>query len=190
MSSYKNLEDIKKEFNKRIEEQKTLLEAWEKVERATKKDGSNFVALAKNFKNATIKNNEYVLRPSKKIHVYGITKNNKYVDDSIETNELVKYAKRHIDADRILKESYLEPWYEKTVDEIFEDIEERKETLRKNIKNFEEEIKISEKYYNMVNIHLESIHNILNELSVKKPNSNFLSLRYALEDVVKNHYFR
>ena len=190
MSNYKNLEDIKKEFKKRIDEQKTLLEAWEKVERVTKKDGSDFVALAKNFKNATVKNNEFVLRPSKQIQIYGITKNNKYVDDSIETTELVKYSKRPVDADRVLKESYLEPWYEKTVDEIFEDIEAKKEILKKNIKNYEQEILVSEKYYMLIECHLESIHNILNELSAKGQNSGFLSLRYALEDIVKNHYFR
>lgn len=190
MSNYKNLEDIEKEFKKRIDNHAALLEAWEKVERVTKKDGSDFKALSKNFNNATVIVNEFVLRPSKKIRVYGRTKRNDFVEDYVETTDLVKYSKRHIDADRILKESYLEPWYEKTVSEIFEDIEAKKEYHKKAIEGYEKQIKDASLYYNRIAFKMSEIHEILNSMCVKgKSSSEFLSLRYALEDIVKNYYF-
>lgn len=191
MSSYKNLEDIKKEFEKRIDNHAALLEAWEKVERVTKKDGSDFKALSKNFNNATVIVNEFVLRPSKKIRVYGRTKRNDFVEDFVETTDLVKYSKRPVDAARILKESYLEPWYEKTVDEIFEDIETQKEYHRKAIEGYEKQIQEANFYYDIISAKMEEIHKVLNNMCEKGKSSNeFLSLRYALENIVKNYYFR
>ena len=192
MNKYDKLEDIKKEFNKRIDEHETLLKAWEKVERLTKKDGTNFAILSKNFKNATVRNNEYSLRPDKQIHVYGITKNNAYIGEDISTTDHAdRYDGRAIAPERIIKESYLTPYYIKTVDEIFEDIEAKKEYHRKAIEGYKKQIEKSKEYYDKVNEKLLEIHDIFNNMTSKGTSSNeFLSLRYALEDVVKNYYFR
>lgn len=192
MSGYKNLEDIKKEFSKRIAEHETLLEAWEKVERVTKKDGSNFAALGKNFKNAKIRENQYSIRPDKLLTVYGWTSDNRYIEEDINTTDHAdRYNGRAIDPERIIKESYITPYYIKTVDELFEDIEAKKEYHKKAIEGYKKQINESQFYYDQIAGKMIEIHNVLNSMCKKgKPSTEFLSLRYALEDVVKNYYFR
>lgn len=118
----KSLDEIKTELAKRLDAAETLRAAWEKVERCRKKDGSDFVALAKNFKNAGVYDSQYSMVPEKEIRVFGFSKFSGYVDDSVRNRELARYSKREVSADRIKKESFLEPYFYLTVDEIFEEI--------------------------------------------------------------------
>lgn len=53
---YFKLEELKEKLNKRIENINAEINAWQKVEILTKKDGSAFKQLQKNFKNAKITN--------------------------------------------------------------------------------------------------------------------------------------
>ena len=52
MSNYYNLEGIKTELNKRLSYEKSILKAWENVTFPTKKDGTQFKAMSKNFDGA------------------------------------------------------------------------------------------------------------------------------------------
>ena len=184
----KSIEQIKKELQERIEEKEALLQAWENVERLTKKDGSDFSVLSKNFKNATVKEKEFSLTPSKKIQVYAQTKSFKYVNDDIETVELVKYSKIQPEAERIIKEPCLEAYFFLTVSELFDKIAERIETIKQQIISYERQFKNAGLYYYQIVSKMEEIGDLLDRVS-EKPNGNALYLRYQLEDVVKNYYF-
>ena len=56
MEKIYNVEDAKKRIEKRIAYYAERIEAWKKVERIRKKDGSDFANLAKNFTNCKIEN--------------------------------------------------------------------------------------------------------------------------------------
>lgn len=53
-----SLNSIKRELKDYIEENKALLEAWERVTYLTKKDGTPFKSMSKNFNNAIYKRKE------------------------------------------------------------------------------------------------------------------------------------
>ena len=53
-----SLNSIKRDLKDYIEENKALLEAWERVTYLTKKDGTPFKSMSKNFNNAIYKRKE------------------------------------------------------------------------------------------------------------------------------------
>ena len=53
-----SLDSIKRDLKDYIEENKASLEAWENVTYLTKKDGTHFKSMSKNFTNATYKRKE------------------------------------------------------------------------------------------------------------------------------------
>ena len=53
-----SLDSIKRDLKDYIEENKASLEAWENVTYLTKKDGTPFKSMSKNFTNATYKRKE------------------------------------------------------------------------------------------------------------------------------------
>lgn len=117
-----NLDAIKTELRKSIDRAETLKAAWEKVERCTKKNGEDFAALAKNFKNASVYDSAYSMVPEKEIRVSGFSKYSGWISDEIKNRELARYSKKEVAPDRIIKESFLAPYFYLTVSEMFDDI--------------------------------------------------------------------
>lgn len=54
MSNYYNLDGIKTELEKRLSYEKSILKAWENVTFPTKKDGTPFKVMSKNFDGAEL----------------------------------------------------------------------------------------------------------------------------------------
>ena len=185
----KDLESIIKELEKRIDEHRALLEAWQRVKRLYKKDGSSFSVLSKNFENAKIEDEPYSLYPVKIVKVWNCGKSGKYYNEDIRCTQIVRYSKREIEQSRIIKETLLEDRYNLTVDEIFEDIAARVEHHKKRIEELQNQIVMAEKYYNLVQNKMQEVKTILDEVCNNKVQGKNLDLRYALEDVVKNYYF-
>ena len=185
----KDLKNIVKELENRIDEHEALLEAWQNVKRLHKKDGSDFSVLSKNFENAKIEDEPYSLYPVKIVKVWNCGKSGKYYNEEIKCTQIVRYSKREIEPSRIIKETLLEDRYDLTIDEIFEDIATRIEHHKNRIEELQNQIVMAEKYYNLVVEKMQEVKAILNEVCADKVNGNNLDLRYALEDVVKNYYF-
>jgi len=185
----KNLEQIKKELQNSIEECNAKIAAWENVKRVTKKDGSDFSTLSKNFENAKIVTADYSIRNEKQIRVSGWTENRKFVDDYFSIVPCVKNVKFEVAPDRQIKESFLEPYFYMTVEEIVEAIENRIAMWKEYVESYEEQLRIADHFYILIENELEKISEILDAVSDKR-NSKNLSLRYALEHKVKEHYFR
>lgn len=57
-----SLNSLKRDLKDYIEENKALLEAWERVTYLTKKDGTPFKSMSKNFNNAIYKSPDLYLR--------------------------------------------------------------------------------------------------------------------------------
>lgn len=138
-------ENIKKELEKKLDYHKALLEAWQKVTRNYKKDGKPFQDLQKNFNNARVYNKAYSMKPEKEIRVDTCTKLNGYINESVDNCELAKYTKFTPDESRIIKESFLEPYFYLTLEEIEAKIEERKAYHEKRIAELEKAIKENKK---------------------------------------------
>lgn len=152
-----SLDNILTELRKRLDTVNTKISAWEKVERNRKKDGSDFASLGKNFKNATLYDSQTSLVPEKAITVHAWSQFSGYVEDDIKNRALVRYEKnRQIPEGRIIKESYLEPYYYKTVDEIFEDISCRIAGLKRQKEEIESDIENAEQVFNLFKARIDT----------------------------------
>ena len=185
----KDLKNIVKELENRIDEHEALLEAWQNVKRLHKKDGSDFSVLSKNFENAKIEDEPYSIYPVKIVKVWNCGKSGKYYNEEIKCTQIVRYSKREIEPSRIIKETLLEDRYDLTIDEIFEDIATRIEHHKNRIEELQNQIVMAEKYYNLVQNKMQEVKTILDEVCDNKVQGKNLDLRYALEDVAKNYYF-
>lgn len=185
----KTLEDIKKELTSTLKEHEALLQAWNNVNRLYKKDGSSFSVLFKNFENATIKDEPYSIYPAKEVKVF-VDYEGKYYNEEINCTQLVRYSKRKVDESRIIHESCLEDRYNLTIDEIFEEIELKKEYHKKRIEELNKQIEMAKSYYKKVTDKMEEVKTVLDGLCDKNGNRENLDLRYDLEEVVHEYYFR
>lgn len=183
------LEDIKKELTRTLKEHEALLQAWNNVNRLYKKDGSSFSILSKNFENANIQDEPYSIYPAKVVEVF-ICCEGKYYNEEIKCTQLVRYSKRKVDESRIIHESFLEDRYNLTVDEIFEEIELKKEYHKKRIEELNKQLEMAESYYKQVLIKMEEIKTILDTLCDQHGDRENIDLRYDLEEVVHEYYFR
>lgn len=185
----KTLEDIKKEFAITLKEHEALLQAWNNVNRLHKKDGSSFSILSKNFENANIQDESYSIYPAKVVKVF-ICYEGKYYNEEINCTQLVRYSQRKVDESRIIHASYLEDRYNLTVDEIFEEIELKKEYHKKRIEELNKQLEMAELYYKQVLIKMEEVKTVLDTLCDKSGDRKNIDLRYDLEEVVHEYYFR
>ena len=185
----KDLKNIVKELENRIDEHEALLEAWKRVKRLYKKDGSSFSILSKNFENATIQDESYSVYPAKVVKVF-IGHEGKYYNEEINCTQLVRYSQRKVDESRIIHESCLEDRYNLTIDEIFEEIELKKEYHKKRIEELNKQLEMAESYYKQIIIKMEEIKTILDTLCDKHGDGENIDLRYDLEEVVHEYCFR
>lgn len=176
----KNLKELTNELSNRVEEATTKKELWEQVERVSKKDGADFSALSKNFKNANVRDYQYSLRPNKEIYVCGRTSTGKWVEDNVKQTDLVKYAKRKIDPSRAIKESYLEPYYYLTVDEIFEEINAKIEYYTNRIEELNKQINGAEKAFAIISEKCDELTEILNNINNEQGKDLYYQLRECI----------
>ena len=122
------LKDVIEKQAKEISEAEALAKAWANVEFPTKKDGTEFQSLQKNFTNCTIDTKSYAMfNFEKEIKVWSRTNDGSPVYDSIDTYQSVnKYDKNEraeAHPERVVKPSqYLVPFYLKSVEDIRADI--------------------------------------------------------------------
>lgn len=167
---HKSIDDIRNNLQKYINDYTAKIAFWGNVQRVYKKDGSAFAVLSKNFVNCRF----YSEFGDTKISVSGRTSTGDYVSDYINI--------AHTDYKGVKT-------LEMNADEIETAIQELITKYQLYIADHSEEITMLDDCYNALQAKLDDIHALLNSISGKKPNSRHLSLRYALEDVIKNYYF-
>lgn len=197
MKNYYNLDGIKTMLRKEIAKNETLLEEWKKVKFVTKKDGTPFANMSRNFENAKYHKNDYVLQDGEyTLSVGGFCKLNGYVKDEILCYQLVKYL---TDEAMILKtqnympkQSYLEQVYCYDLNDIKKAVFDRIDHLEKRIITLNNELGIVEKCFNdFVKAYSESVKTL--ECACAEAGTVGFSgtrndIYYAILDTVQNNY--
>lgn len=117
--------ETKKALERDLDLHESLLKAWQKVTRIYKKNGEPFANLGKNFEGAKFYDENYTLIKGKELTVTTQTAKNGYQSEAIRDYELAKYTKFNPDESRIIKESFLEPYFYLTADEMEKKIKEK-----------------------------------------------------------------
>lgn len=163
---YRNIEDIEKEMDKRIAETGAFLEAWQNVTFPTKKDGTPFKNMSKNFKGAKFVPNPYAMQAHEnELEIYACARNTGYIKDTISCYEIVKYMSNSDKPTR--KPENLAPKVSMLNQIYIYDMEDIKEAIANRI---------------------EYLANRLEDLKKQKENAKtaFTNYKKAIEEVRKN----
>lgn len=189
MSNYYNLEGIKTELNKRLSYEKSILQAWENVTFPTKKDGTPFKVMSKNFDGAKLYLDNFARRDyEKRLKVNTFDDLNGYISEDINCYNQVKYISDKSKLEKVSnimpKEPMLEQMYVYDLDDIKEEIQKTINRHKENIVSLEKQINQAEKAYNnFVADYKKAIENL-----VETCGANDNSLFYAVRDTVKERY--
>ena len=188
MSNYYNLEGIKTKLNKRLSYEKSILQAWENVTFPTKKDGTPFKIMSKNFDGAKMYHDDIAWHDyEKKLKVGAFDDLNGYIDESISCYEKVKYItdKSMLEkTENIMpKEPMLEQVYVYDLNDIKNEIAKTIKRHKENIVSLEKQIDQAEKAYNDF---VEAYRKAIQELEENAGDET--SLFYAVRDTVKTRY--
>lgn len=189
MSNYYNLDGIKTELNKRLSYEKSILQAWENVTFPTKKDGTPFKVMSKNFDGAKLYLDNFAWRDyEKRLKVNTFDDLNGYISEDINCYNQVKYISDKSKLEKVSnimpKEPMLEQMYVYDLDDIKEEIQKTINRHKENIVSLEKQINQAEKAYNdFVADYKKAIENL-----VETCGANDNSLFYAVRDTVKERY--
>lgn len=192
MSSCYNLDGIKTELKKELETKIALLEAWENVTFPTKKDGTPFSSMSKNFNGAKYHAGDYAMQPGEnKLTVYTSTKLSGYINDTIDCYNLICDMKNENQLAKtqnyMPKQSYLKQVYCFDMEDIKEAITNRIAQLEKDIDRLNNEIENAE---NVFNTFRSAFGNALEQLAkdTEKTGENYSDLFYLVKDTVIERY--
>ena len=191
MASCYNLDGIKTNLKKAIEEREAILKAWENVTFPTKKNGKPFAVMSKNINGATYKVGEYALT-SDNVELKVVANNNyKWTTDSIDCYTLVRYLK---DKNKIAKtENYmpkqpcLEQIYKYDLEDIKEAVNNRIEFLKESVESLKKQLEIADKAYITFKNAYESALLILDSVTDTK-RDEYSYLKSNILDTVKERY--
>lgn len=189
MSNYYNLEGIKTELNKRLSYEKSILKAWENVTFPTKKDGTPFKVMSKNFDGAKLYLDNFAWNDyEKRLKVNTFDDLNGYISEDINCYNQVKYISDKSKLEKVSnimpKEPMLEQIYVYDLDDIKEDIKKTINRHKENIMSLKKQIVQAEKAYNdFVADYKKAIESLIETCG-----ANDNSLFYAVRDTVKTRY--
>lgn len=189
MSNYYNLDGIKTELEKRLSYEKSILKAWENVTFPTKKDGTPFKVMSKNFDGAKLYLDNFAWHDyEKKLKVNTFDNLNGYISEDINCYNQVKYISDKSKLEKVSnimpKKPMLEQVYVYDLDDIKEDIKKTINRHKENIMSLEKQIVQAEKAYNdFVADYKKAIENLIETCG-----ANDNSLFYAVRDTVKTRY--
>ena len=191
MNGFYNLDGIKTELAKSLEEAKVKKEAWEKVTFITKKDGKPFSILGKNIVGAKISVKPYNMQIGENVLTVYSNSGYKYISDEIDIYNLVKYLKNEKQIAKtqnyMPKESYLEQVYAFDLDDIKEAVQERISYFEKRIASLEKQIEKAETVYNAFKTEFSNAMNeLLANCDTEDPgySANKNDLFYAVKDTI------
>lgn len=138
-----DIKTAQENINKNIATYEARLNLWRSVKRVSKKDGADFQSIGKNFTGADYKKVTYSIRADYEIRVSGRV-NGVWIEDSIDCAPVLRYYKKDVDESRVIKESFLEPYFFMTVDEIMDAIADRIALLEGYIKEEREQARLLE----------------------------------------------
>lgn len=159
-----------------------LLNAWKGVTRNYKKNGEPFANLKQNFNGCTVKPSPYSLHSyEKEISVCTSTKMNGYITDEFSSSETVNHTKFTPSEDRIIKESFLTPYFYLTVDEIEKKIQDK-------ISYYEKRVEEIEKAIEKQNIDIEIMSNLLKTMAEEIEKLSPDMATFFKREIIRSYY--
>lgn len=173
----RRIKEIKEELNKEIKTNECKIKAWRSVKRLHKKDGSNFAIRSKNFSGCSV-DSKSTAWP--KLTIY-------YHDPSRGYNSEV-ICLYVFDDDKksgrpLIKLNGYRPYYELTIDEIFERITEKIKDLEQQNEELKKQLVLTETVFIEF---VTAIDNALAELKEKVGDKS--SLYYACREYAESCY--
>lgn len=190
MSNYYNLDGIKTELKKYINEATAKLEAWEKVSFPVKKDGTPFKQMSKNISGATYFSEQFAMQPGEyKLRVNAWCDKSGYIFDEIyaycQVKNLKDEAKKEKTANYQPKQTFLAQIYTYDLEDIKEAVKKRKNDLETEKAQLEEQLKRADEAYYAFRIAYEKAIKDLEEKTNKEENS---ALFYMICNTIKERY--
>lgn len=185
----RNLEDIINKLDSYIKINEGKIQALEKIEFPTKKDGSAFSVFSKNFTNCRIENDGINAHNTKLTYFYndGVrTYNEDWINLYLFIDEMAKDDPRREQANP--HESLLRDTYSLTVEETRQAIQERIKHCQDNIAEYEVQKLKAQSQYNFIKNKVEELHKAIADLKnsdIKKPDTLYYSFCELAEYGVK-----
>jgi hypothetical protein len=187
---YYNADEIKTELEKEVAINKAFIDAWEKVEFPTKKDGTAFKTMSKNITGAKYTAVPYLMQAGEnELTVYTWCSVSGYIHDSIKCYELVRYLKDETMKAKTenyqAKQTYLEQVYTYDLDDIKKAVSDRIAYLKEYNKELEMMLSklrpVFDEFRNMYDA-------AINRLEESTKDFQHKNLYYAVKDTVLSRY--
>lgn len=175
-------EEIIKNFDQHIQNYKDKIVLWKNVEVVTKKDGTEFQNFSRNFTNSSIRN----FYSSRYIGVHAWVEN-RWIEDEIDTRQLLENADTEISEDRIIKKPISKPYYYLTVKETADKINKVIKQYEINIRDYEAQKAIVIDCYDEIENMATEMLNKIKQVTIDT-NKEYISAYYRLRDVVKERF--
>ena len=177
MGNYRDLEDIKNELTKRLNDSKNKLALWQSVKRLAKKDGTDFANLNKNLDGAMVykQYSSFYLKAA----TYLLTEaERKQIPHIMWTSEEIYISDNEM--------------AELTPNAVFEKIAGRIKQLNSHITEYENELAALEDIFKKYNEKLAAFYQELKaDCTQFRDDIKYKStLEYMIEDYAKNYYVR
>lgn len=179
----KTKEQIRKETENSILMYEKKIELWKKVRRVTKKDGSDFQNFGKNFENAKIIRGRICADDFEIcVNDYGVRIGGEWAEDKFDIRQVVKYSKITPDESQIIKQSFLEPYFFLTPEQVMQMIQIKIQTYEEMIAEYREQLTKLDDLYDYVK---NSLTEIMQKLRHETGGSShmFYELRKLITEV-------
>lgn len=184
---YSTLDNIITTRKRELATYEANLEAWRKVKRATKKDGSNFSAFSKNFTDCKINNASYSMHGNdeKEINVYGYSPVCGYVSDSISLHESLSQYRKCEKAER--KPENVKVYGGFCSDVYVFDVEDTEQAIKARIEWIENQITETKKSIETVSEKVKKADELINQLGeLIKDDFD----KYAIREYVEHNLYK
>lgn len=176
-----NLEAVKENLKKRIDNYTARIEMWEGVKRVYKKDGTPFKVLSKNFTGARFEDSsKYDPRPE--LHVFGRI-GSRYESETLNAWGYVDEHKFNPEGREINGGGCVREWFVLTPDEIEQEVAERIAQLKGYRADLEKQLADADDIFTTFS---EAIEKAFAEMTAKA--GKYTSLYYECRDFAKNLY--
>ena len=188
-----NYDGIKTMLEKELSKEKTLLAAWEKVSFPTKKDGTPFANMSKNFDGAKYQTERYANNQWEcQLAVYAWDEMNGYIDDYFRCSEMVSELneKKKAKTENYLpKVACYSQMYMYDIEDIKEAVTARIERHKKRIVSLEHQIAISQEVFTAFKTaYGDAVKALENACGNDETYGTGNDLYYAVLDTVKERY--
>lgn len=183
-------EQIRAKLEKYVAEYKAKIELWQRVERITKKDGTDFQNFCKNFSGAKIETGGIHDRD---IVVYGycvIEKREQWIEDKIATDinleDYIKIFDRKPEEARIIRETLIKDYLYLTPDESMQLINRQIAIYQERITDYQKQLEMLDNAYDVIKAKTKELYDTLKEVSGDL-GMYHNSLYYALKEIISEY---